>query len=62
MKFKENPAETEEIVRMVVQKAEISENKEKRKVSFRLTVDVYYPDSEYYPLSPENYNATETTG
>ena len=53
---------TDNIFRMVVKNAEICENKTKRKVSFRVTVDVYYPDSECYPPSPEYSNTTETTG
>ena len=53
---------TDDIIRMFVKNAEISENKAKRKVSFRLTVDVYYPESECYPPSPENSNTTDTTG
>ena len=53
---------TEDIFRMYVKNAQISENKAKRKVSFRLTVDVYYPESECYPPSPEHSNTTDTTG
>ena len=49
---------TDDIFRMFVKNAEISENKTKRKVSFRLTVDVYYPESE----CPEYSNTTDTTG
>ena len=46
---------------MVVKNAKISENKAKRKVSFRLTVDVYYQGNKCYPSISEHSTARETT-
>ena len=39
---------------MVVTEANTMQNKAERKVTFCITVDVYYPKPEHYPPSPES--------